>query len=82
MSPLPPEPWHTVHTDFCGPFPTGEYLLVVIVAYSCYPEVDIVHSTSAKAVIPKFDRIFATHGIPRVVKSDNGAPFAGEEIKH
>ena len=21
MSPLPPEPWHTVHVDFCGPFP-------------------------------------------------------------
>ena len=49
MSPLPPEPWHTVHTDFCGPFPTGEDLLVVIDAYSRYPEVDIVHSTSAKA---------------------------------
>ena len=24
MSPLPPEPWHTVNVDFCGPFPTGE----------------------------------------------------------
>ena len=23
MSPLPPEPWHTIHIDFCGPFPTG-----------------------------------------------------------
>ena len=21
MSPLPPEPWHTVHVDFCGPLP-------------------------------------------------------------
>ena len=31
MSPLPPDPWHT---DFCGPFPTGEYLLVTIDAYS------------------------------------------------
>ena len=28
MSPLPPEPWHIVHMDFCGPFPTGEYLFV------------------------------------------------------
>ena len=27
MSPLPPDPWHTVHMDFCGPFPSGEYLL-------------------------------------------------------
>lgn len=42
MSPLPPEPWYTVHVDFCGPFPTGEYLLVVIDAYSRFPEVDIV----------------------------------------
>ena len=42
MSPLPPEPWHTVHTDFCGPLPTGECLLVVIDAYSRFPEVDIV----------------------------------------
>ena len=28
MSQLPPAPWHTVHTDFCGPFPTGEYVHV------------------------------------------------------
>ena len=27
------------------------------------------------------DQIFATHGIPRVAKSDNGLPFASEEIK-
>ena len=51
MSPLPPTPWHTVHIDFCGPFPTGEYLLVVIDAYSRFPEVDIIHSTSAKGTI-------------------------------
>ena len=57
MSPLPPTPWHTVHIDFCGPFPTGEYLLVVIDAYSRFPEVDIVHSTSAKGTISKLDRI-------------------------
>ena len=27
MSPLPPEPWHTIHVDLRGSFPTGEYLL-------------------------------------------------------
>lgn len=30
MSPLPPEPWHTVHINFCGPFPTGGYFLAVM----------------------------------------------------
>ena len=81
MSALPPAPWHTVHIDFCGPFPTGEYLLVVIDAYSRFPEVDIVRSTSAAAIIPKLDRIFATHGIPVVLRSDNGPPFSSYEIK-
>ena len=45
MTSLPPAPWHMVNIDFCGPFPTGEYLLVLIDAYSRFPEVDIVHST-------------------------------------
>lgn len=31
--------------------------------------------------MPTLDRIFATHGIPSVLKSDNGPPFFGEEFK-
>ena len=81
MTVLPPEPWHTVNVDFCGPFPTGEYLLVVIDAYSRFPEVEIVTSTSAKTTIPKLERIFATHGIPKILKSDNGPPFSSAEIR-
>ena len=81
MSPLPPDPWHTVHMDFCGPFPTGEYLFVVIDAYSRFPEVEIVRSTSASSIIPKLDRIFSAHGIPHVIRSDNGPPFTSEELK-
>ena len=75
MSSLPQGPWDTIHIDFCGPFPTGEYVLVVIDAYSKFPEVEIIHSTSAQATIPKLDRIFATHGSPRLIKTDNGPPF-------
>ena len=81
MSSQPPEPWHTVHMDFCGPFPTGEYLFVVIDTYSRFPKVEIVHSTSAATIIPKMDKIFATHGIPMIVKSDSGPPFTCNEIK-
>ena len=54
--------------------------LVVIDDYSIFPEVEIVHSTSAKAVLPKLDRIFAAYGEPKVVKSDNGPPFNGHEF--
>ncbi len=81
MSKMPPTPWHTVHIDFLGPLPTGELLLVAIDAYSRYPEVDIVHSTGAAALIPKLDKIFSTHGIPYRVVSDNGPPFNGNEIR-
>lgn len=70
-----------MNVDFCGPFPTGEYLLLVIDAYSRFPEMEIVHSTAGKGTIQKLDRIFATHGIPAILKSDNGPPFFGEEFR-
>ena len=72
MNELPPDPWDTLHIDHCGPFPTGEYILVVIDACTRYPGVDIVHSTFVLATIAKHDHIFATHGLPCKVKSDNG----------
>lgn len=80
MSELPSSPWEKVSVDFCGPFPSGDYLLVVIDEYSRYPEVEIVQSTSAKATIPKLDKMFATFGIPLEVKTDNGPPFQGSEF--
>ena len=82
LSTLPPEPWHTVHVDFCGPFLTGKYLLVAINAYSCFPEAKIVNSTAATGTISKLDWIFAMQGPPRVLVSDNGPPFFGDEFKH
>lgn len=75
MTPLPDHAWENISIDFCGPFYTGEYLLVLIDDYSRYPIVEIVKSTSAETVIPVLDKIFAMFGIPSVVKSDNGPPF-------
>ncbi|KAL0183494.1 hypothetical protein M9458_019190, partial [Cirrhinus mrigala] len=75
MSDLPAEPWVEVSVDFTGPFPSGDYLLVVVDDYSRYPEVEIVKSTAASAVIPKLDKIFSTFGIPAIVKTDNGPLF-------
>ncbi|XP_012940972.1 uncharacterized protein K02A2.6-like [Aplysia californica] len=81
MTPLPTKPWSEVSIDFCGPFPSGDYLLVVIDDYSRFPEVEILSSTSARATIPKLDSIFARHGVPHTVKSDNGPPFSSYEFK-
>ena len=81
MSPLPHGPWQELSMDFCGPFPNGDYLLVVVDDYSRYPEVEILRSTSAKAVVPHLDSIFARQGIPDVVRTDNGPPFNSESFQ-
>ncbi|XP_046574270.1 uncharacterized protein K02A2.6-like [Haliotis rubra] len=80
MTNLPAAPWTNVSVDLTGPFPSGDYMLVVMDDYTRYPEVEIIKSTSARAVIPKLDAIFARQGIPKVVKSDNGSPFNSKEF--
>lgn len=81
MTTLPNKPWAEIAVDFYGPLQTGEYLLVVIDEYSRYPEVEIVHSTSAQCVIKHLDAIFARQGCPEVMKSDNGSPFQSLDLK-
>ena len=81
MTPLPIGPWKEVSIDFAGPYPSGEYIMVVIDEYSRFPEVEILTSTSARAVIPKLDAILSRQGIPDVLKSDNGPPFTSLEFK-
>ena len=78
---MPDGPWQFIHADFYGPLPTGQYIIVLIDKYSRYPEAEIINSASAKTLIPKLDAIFAQHGIPHTLKSDNGPPFSGNEFK-
>ena len=78
MTRLPCSPWHQVSIDFCEV--AGLYVLVVIDDYSRFPNIEIVHSTAAKAVIPKLDRTFVAYGVPEVVKTDNGRSFSGHEF--
>ena len=46
-------PWTHLHMDFCGPFPTGESIFVIIDSYSKFPEVEIMKETTAPTVITK-----------------------------
>ena len=81
MSPLPSGPWKEISMDFCGPFQSGDYLMVVIDEYSRYPIVEILKSITAKSVMTRLDKIFAEFGIPCTLKTDNGPPFNGSEFK-
>ena len=53
MTQMPTRPWSVVHADLCGPFPFGESLLVLVDSCSRWPEVFIMKSTTATAVIKK-----------------------------
>ena len=71
---LPNRPWQRLHADFKGSIEGRYYLHVIIDQYSKYPEVDLVTSTSFKKLKPVLDRVFATHGFPETVTTDNGPP--------
>ena len=45
-----------------------------------FSKIEIVRSTTAKAVIPKLDHIVAAYGVPQVVECDNESPFSGHEF--
>ena len=81
VSELPSGPWEQLSMDFWGPTPSGEYLFVLIDNYSLFPEIEIVSSTSAKATIPKLDKILSAMGIPSTITSDNGPPFNIDELR-
>ena len=49
--------------------------------YSRYPEVETITSTNASTVITKLNKIFASHGIPQILVTDNGPPFKGKDFK-
>ena len=65
---LPKYPWQQIGTDLF------QYL-IAIDYFSRYPEVIILSSTTSKGVILALKTIFARHGIPETVISDNGPQY-------
>ena len=78
---LPDRPWQHLHGDFKGPIGGKYYLHVLIDQYSKFPEVDVLTSTSFEKLRPILDRVFATHGIPEKLTTDNGPPYSSDEME-
>jgi len=67
--------------DFKGEFPTRDgvdcYPLTVTDAHTRYLLACQARPSTAQAgVFPVFSRLFAEHGLPEAIRSDNGTPFA------
>ena len=79
-SEIPEIAWHTLAVDFGGPYPDGHYNLVVIDKRTRFPVVEQTTSTSSRTTCDRLRKIFATHGIPERLESDNGPPFQSAEF--
>lgn len=77
----PRQPWTRIHIDHAGPF-LGHTYLIIIDAHSKWIEAKIVPSTSSEATIKVLRTLFATHGIPETLISDNGSGFTSQEFQY
>ena len=78
---LPDEPWTDLAIDVCGPFPTGEYVVSLTDYYSRWPEATILRTVSSTNILEWLDNVFATHGYPKHIKTDNATYFTSHEFK-
>jgi transposase InsO family protein len=71
--------WERVHIDFgeCD----KKHFLVVVDAFSKWPEVRYMSSTTTERTIEVLDEIFAIHGFPQVLASDNGPQLTASEFE-
>ena len=77
---FPNKPWSRLHIDYAGPV-GGNMYLVVVDAYSKYPEVVKMSSTTSEATIRALREMFSRHGLPEVLVSDNGPQFVSGEFE-
>ncbi|XP_042150746.1 uncharacterized protein K02A2.6-like [Ixodes scapularis] len=73
-------PWSRIHIDFAGPF-QGKVFLLVVDAHSKWLEVIQIASMSSAAVCQRLRVLFATHGVPDTIVSDNGTAFVSQEFE-
>ena len=75
---VPELPWQRVAADFMK-FNGSQYL-VLVDYYSRFVELARMSSTTATSVILQFKSIFARHGFPDALVTDNGPPFNSSDF--
>ena len=68
-SELPKRSWQVVGSDLFEL--RGVHYLLIVDYFSRYPEVVKMSTTTSKAMIVAMKPVFARHGLPEVLRSDN-----------
>lgn len=76
----PTRPWSRIHLDFAGPF-HSKYFLIMVDAYSRWPELFVVNNTTSATVIRLLRSAFSTHGLCEIVVTDNATSFVSNEMQ-
>uniref|UniRef100_A0A3P9JEV3 Integrase catalytic domain-containing protein n=1 Tax=Oryzias latipes TaxID=8090 RepID=A0A3P9JEV3_ORYLA len=77
-TPLPSRPWQRVAADL---FQWNRAMYLIVVDYfSRYIEVASLTTTTTLPVINKLKAIFARHGVPEILITDNGPQFSAAEF--
>ena len=91
-----PEPTENIPTQVEGPFthlgldiigplkPTSnnnQYILVVVDYFTKWVEAEPTESITSKDVVKFLIKVFARHGVPQVITTDNGVQFTSDMTK-
>ncbi|XP_011860072.1 PREDICTED: uncharacterized protein K02A2.6-like [Vollenhovia emeryi] len=77
---VPSGPWSRILIDYAGPM-NGNYFLIMVDAYSKWPEVFRTNVTTTSRTIELILQAFAQHGHCDTIVSDNGPQFASMEFE-
>ena len=80
-TPLPRSSWIMLDCDLCGPFPTGEHLLVCVDYYSRFPNVETVHNVTASSIISNLCKLLCCYGVQEILVTHNGPQSISTEKK-
>ena len=80
--PTPFSPMQRIHADYCGPFLSRYYALIIQDSFSKFPEVFVTDHATASFSKLCFQTMFAREGIPQAIVTDNGTHFTAIELQN
>lgn len=74
-------PFQRIHIDFAGPF-KGHNFLILVDAFSKWPEVHLMKNITTETTINKLREIFSTFGLPQILVTDNATTFTSFKFQN